>query len=307
MTCAPPSTRSARCGVDVPVINWRYILFNWNDNDREMAAGPSAGRRDRASIACAGRSPITPSTRSRAGSRRAPTDHAAIRHEIWDDNNLGNAIPGATPRARIEVRGAPADATLYAAPGETAPHRHARPQPVAAALPRHRHLRPPPRAPRRAAGDADGAIVDRDCARALLPAPGGRRRQGRRRRSTCRCPRSPAATPCASTWSAKASTGSSPAAPSPPSASWSWARAGAGEGDRAGDARRGLLAPPRIGRAGGTLGGRMRLLPILLAALAAAPVLGAQEAGRPGSSSWPTASPESQGFDSRSGTIGSVR
>ena len=28
----------------------------------------------------------------------------AIRHEIWDDNNLGNAIPGATPRARIDVR-----------------------------------------------------------------------------------------------------------------------------------------------------------------------------------------------------------
>ena len=27
-----------------------------------------------------------------------------IRHEIWDHNNLGNAIPGATPRARIDVR-----------------------------------------------------------------------------------------------------------------------------------------------------------------------------------------------------------
>ena len=30
-------------------------------------------------------------------------DLAAIKHEIWDDNNLGNAIPGATPRARIDV------------------------------------------------------------------------------------------------------------------------------------------------------------------------------------------------------------
>jgi hypothetical protein len=28
----------------------------------------------------------------------------AIRHEVWDDNNLGNAIPGATPSARIDVR-----------------------------------------------------------------------------------------------------------------------------------------------------------------------------------------------------------
>jgi hypothetical protein len=30
-------------------------------------------------------------------------DFEAIRHEIWDDNNLGNAVPGAMPRARIEV------------------------------------------------------------------------------------------------------------------------------------------------------------------------------------------------------------
>jgi hypothetical protein len=30
-------------------------------------------------------------------------EHAAIAHEIWDQNNLGNAIPGATPRAQIEV------------------------------------------------------------------------------------------------------------------------------------------------------------------------------------------------------------
>jgi hypothetical protein len=30
--------------------------------------------------------------------------YEAIRHEVWDSNNLGNAIPGATPRARIDVR-----------------------------------------------------------------------------------------------------------------------------------------------------------------------------------------------------------
>src|SRR5690606_1612999 len=27
----------ARAGRDVPYINWRYILFNWNDSDEEMA------------------------------------------------------------------------------------------------------------------------------------------------------------------------------------------------------------------------------------------------------------------------------
>jgi hypothetical protein len=30
-------------------------------------------------------------------------DYARIEHEIWDQNNLGNAIPGATPRAQIEI------------------------------------------------------------------------------------------------------------------------------------------------------------------------------------------------------------
>ena len=39
---------------------------------------------------------------------QAPPTHAAIKREIWDDNNLGNAIPGATPRARIDVQRAAA-------------------------------------------------------------------------------------------------------------------------------------------------------------------------------------------------------
>jgi hypothetical protein len=31
-------------------------------------------------------------------------DYESIRREIWDDSNLGNAIPGAMPRAHIKVR-----------------------------------------------------------------------------------------------------------------------------------------------------------------------------------------------------------
>ena len=27
----------ARSGRDVPQLNWRYILFNWNDDDAEMS------------------------------------------------------------------------------------------------------------------------------------------------------------------------------------------------------------------------------------------------------------------------------
>ena len=61
----------AQSGRDVPQLNWRYILFTWNDNDEEMAARARAGATRSASIACAGRSPITPRTRSRAASCRA--------------------------------------------------------------------------------------------------------------------------------------------------------------------------------------------------------------------------------------------
>jgi hypothetical protein len=32
-------------------------------------------------------------------------EYARIEHEVWDQSGLGNAIPGATPRARIEVGG----------------------------------------------------------------------------------------------------------------------------------------------------------------------------------------------------------
>jgi hypothetical protein len=31
-------------------------------------------------------------------------DFQTIKRETWDDSNLGNAIPGSTPRARIDVR-----------------------------------------------------------------------------------------------------------------------------------------------------------------------------------------------------------
>ncbi len=66
------------------------------------AAGAGDGRRDRR------RSPLLGADRSSrehvlAAVRSGAADRAAIKHEVWDDNNLGNAIPGATPRRRIAV------------------------------------------------------------------------------------------------------------------------------------------------------------------------------------------------------------
>ncbi|HEY7288198.1 MAG TPA: radical SAM protein [Vicinamibacterales bacterium] len=92
-----------RSGRDLPFLNWRYILFTWNDSDEEMA-------RARALAADAGVDrlcwELTDHPEDAFSRRFLPgsADLASIRHEIWDDNNLGNAIPGATPNARIDVR-----------------------------------------------------------------------------------------------------------------------------------------------------------------------------------------------------------
>jgi MoaA/NifB/PqqE/SkfB family radical SAM enzyme len=105
-----------RLGLDVPYLNWRYILFVWNDSDEEMdLARTLAGDVgvDRLTWE------ITDHPESAFSRRFVPgsADYERIRRETWDDSNLGNALPGATPRARIEVvdgGGGP----LVASPGD---------------------------------------------------------------------------------------------------------------------------------------------------------------------------------------------
>jgi len=92
-----------RAGRDLPFINWRYILFTWNDSTEEMDHARVLAEEigvDRLTWE------ITDHPESAFSRRFAPgtPDHTAIRREIWDDSNLGNAIPGATPRARIGIR-----------------------------------------------------------------------------------------------------------------------------------------------------------------------------------------------------------
>ena len=93
-----------RAGCDLPFINWRYILFRWNDSTEEMDRARGLAEElgvDRLTWE------ITDHPESAFSRRFAPgtPDHDAIRHEIWDDNNLGNAIAGATPRATIRLHG----------------------------------------------------------------------------------------------------------------------------------------------------------------------------------------------------------
>ena len=88
---------------DVPYLNWRYILFKWNDSDEEM----NRARRLAAEIGVDRLSWEITDHPENAFSRRfvpGTPDYEAIRNEIWDNTGLGNAIPGATPKAKIDVR-----------------------------------------------------------------------------------------------------------------------------------------------------------------------------------------------------------
>jgi len=165
-----------RAGRDVPFLNWRYILFTWNDSDEEM----TLARRLAADIGvdrlCW---EITDHPESAYSRRFVPGSPAldAIRHEVWDDNNLGNAIPGATPRARIDVRTLVPGLPLVGRAGRTLDIRtrvrnlSTRPFPAQASYGR--------RLVRLGAQlcNPDGTLIDRDHARAWLPGtlePGAR-------------------------------------------------------------------------------------------------------------------------------------
>jgi hypothetical protein len=157
--------RTAR---DLPFLNWRYILFVWNDSDEEM----NEARRMAAEIGvdrlCW---EVTDHPEDSYSRRFVPgsADLEAIRRETWDDSNLGNAIPGATPRARIDV------STLV--PGLPLVARAGRPLTIRTRV-RNLSTRAFPaqatygrRLVRLGAQlcDADGRLLNRDFARAWLP------------------------------------------------------------------------------------------------------------------------------------------
>jgi hypothetical protein len=162
-------------GRDVPVINWRYILFTHNDSDDEMElARRTAGRLGVDRLAWE----LTDHPEDLFSRRFLPgtPDLEAIRHEVWDDSNLGNAIPGATPRARIDVRGAIPGLPLIARTNRrltvhaTVRNQSTRPFPARASYGR--------RLVRLGAQlcASDGSLVNRDYERAWLPdtlEPGG--------------------------------------------------------------------------------------------------------------------------------------
>lgn len=157
-----------RSGRDLPFLNWRYILFTWNDSDEEM----SLAREQAADIGvdrlCW---EITDHPESAFSRRFVPGSPAleSIRRETWDHNNLGNAIPGATPSARIDVRTLVPGLPLMSRAGRTLQVRtrvhnlSTRPFPASATYGR--------RLVRLGAQllAEDGTLINRDYARADLP------------------------------------------------------------------------------------------------------------------------------------------
>ncbi len=157
-----------KAGRDVPFLNWRYILFVWNDSDEEMNRARALATDIGVDRLCW---ELTDHPEDAYSRRFVPGSEAvaAIQHEIWDDNNLGNAIPGATPRAQIDVR------TLI--PGRPISVRAGQPVAVRTRV-RNLSTRPFPaqasygrRLVRLGAQlcDARGSLINRDFARAWLP------------------------------------------------------------------------------------------------------------------------------------------
>jgi hypothetical protein len=165
-----------RAGRDVPFLNWRYILFTWNDSDEEMDRARTLAAEIGVDRLCWELTDHPEDAWSRRFAPGAPALET-IRHEVWDDNNLGNAIPGATPRARIDVQTFIPGLPLRARAGRAIRIRtqvrnlSSRPFPAHASYGR--------RLVRLGAQlcDLRGALLERDFARSWLPAtlgPGDR-------------------------------------------------------------------------------------------------------------------------------------
>ena len=160
----------AKHGRDVPQINWRYILFKWNDSDEEMERARRLAQEfgaDRLTWEITDHPEDSFSRRFAAGT----PDFERIKYEVWDHSGLGNAIPGATPRAEIAVEGA----ELAGRAGETltvytrVANQSSRPFRKVASYGR-RLVRLGAQLCRE-----DGTMINRDYARAWLPGdiPGG--------------------------------------------------------------------------------------------------------------------------------------
>jgi MoaA/NifB/PqqE/SkfB family radical SAM enzyme len=159
----------ARSGHDTPFVNWRYILFKWNDSDEEMNRARTLAREYGVDRLCWEITDHPEDSFSRRFAPDAP-DYALIRNEIWDNSGLGNAIPGATPRAEIDVHTVLPDLPFIARASTTLPLT-AKVKNVSGRVFRSQSRQDGRRVVRLGAQltDDTGAVIERDYARAWLP------------------------------------------------------------------------------------------------------------------------------------------
>jgi len=89
-------------GWEVPYINWRYILFKWNDTSYHMNRARRLARKigvDRLTWEITDHPPTARSERYQIGTH----GWRRIYREIWDSSQIGNAIVQKRYRARIKV------------------------------------------------------------------------------------------------------------------------------------------------------------------------------------------------------------
>ena len=92
-----------KAGRDVPFLNWRYILFNWNDSDEEMALARKMAVEIGVDRLCWEITDHPEDAFSRRFMPGAP-DYARIAHEVWDTSGLGTPSP-ARRRGRRSTSG----------------------------------------------------------------------------------------------------------------------------------------------------------------------------------------------------------
>jgi hypothetical protein len=87
---------------ETPFINWRYILFRWNDSDEEMNLARDLATQIDIDKLCW---EITDHPENSASERfvAGRPEYESIRHEIW--SALGNAMPQKTLHATIKPKG----------------------------------------------------------------------------------------------------------------------------------------------------------------------------------------------------------
>ena len=165
-----------KAGRDVPFVNWRYILFNWNDSDEEMMRARRMAEDIGVDRLCW---EITDHPEDGFSKRFAPgtADYDRIKYEVWDISGLGNAIPGATPLAEIDVHTVLPDLPLFARSSSTVPMtariRNLSKRPFPAQSSNGRRL---VRLGAQLVAD-DGTVINRDYVRGWLPqdlVPGAR-------------------------------------------------------------------------------------------------------------------------------------